>query len=163
MNFFTYFGLDLALNVDKSVLRKAFYAKSREVHPDQQGDTEQQAAINNEAFRVLSDDDTRIRHILELHGVVSLDHEKLPQEFLVAMMDINEAIMEAETEEDATQLLKSVDVFEAEMQESIAHLQQDWPKNEEQLSEALKLLKDYAIKKRYLLRIRENLSKFAAS
>jgi molecular chaperone HscB len=162
MDFFAYYSLPHTLTPDKAELRRRFYAKSREVHPDQSSDSEQAAAINNEAFRVLSDDKALIRHVLTLYGVPTLDDEKLPQAFLIDMMEINEAIMEAETPEATNALLAQVQVLEQSLETEIAAFRQNWPTNEPDLGIALKCLKDYTIKTRYLLRIRDNLSKFAA-
>jgi molecular chaperone HscB len=161
MNFFAYYDIPMSLAPDKADLRRRFYAKSREVHPDQATDSEQAAAINNEAFRVLSDDKTLIKHVLTIHGVHSLDDEKLPQEFLLDMMEINEAIMEAETPEATEALIKQVEALEQDIEQEIAPFRQKWPESGVELEEALQLLKDYSIKSRYLLRIRENLGKFA--
>jgi molecular chaperone HscB len=161
MNFFAYYDIPMSLAPDRADLRRRFYAKSREVHPDQATDSEQAAAINNEAFRVLSDDKTLIKHILTIHGVHSLDDEKLPQEFLLDMMEINEAIMEAETPEATQALIEHVSALELDIEQELASFRQKWPESGTELEEALQLLKDYSIKSRYLLRIRENLGKFA--
>ncbi len=163
MNFFAWFELPLSLQIDKSDLRRRFYLKSREVHPDHQADADMQAALNNEAFRVLSDDDARYRHVLQLHQVTSLDHEPLPQEFLLEMMELNEAIAEAETIETIAELKEQVQKWEQQLAESIAPYQQSWPTQQPELDAALTALKNFVIKRKYLLRIQENLSKFATS
>jgi molecular chaperone HscB len=162
MNFFDYYGLTLGLEVSKSDLRSRYYAKSREVHPDQSNmDSEQQAAVNNEAFRVLSDEDLRIRHILTIYGEQVLDNEPLPPEFLMEMMEINEAIMEAESPEQLSVLARQVQAYETDLALSLVRLRQIWPSEPAQITEALTLLKDFSIKRRYILRIHENLANFA--
>ena len=162
MNFFEYYGLPLSLELDKADLRKRYYAKSRDVHPDLSStDSEQMAAINNEAYRVLGDEDARIRHILSLNGINALDQEQLPPDFLMEMMEINEEIMEAEDAEAAKTTLDKVRAFEAGLNESIFSLRQIWPSDPPKVQEALTQLKIFVIKKKYLLRMSENLSRFA--
>jgi len=97
-NFFSFFGLPVSLSIDLPSLRKVFLENSRRFHPDfhtLSSDEEQEKALemsslNNEAFKVLSDTDARIRYVLELKGLLGADskEEKLPQDFLMEMMDI---------------------------------------------------------------------------
>jgi molecular chaperone HscB len=162
MNYFELFDLPISLSIDKADLRRRYYARSRAVHPDLQVEQEEQAAaITNEAYRVLSDDDARLRHLLSLHHVHTMENEQLPPDFLMEMMEINEAIMEIETDADAQPVLGQVAEYEATMAESIADLHTTWPTLPDQITNALERLKMFAIKRRYILRIRENLSKFA--
>ena len=156
------------LHLDAAALKRTFYAKSREIHPDHQdtpdASSEMAAALNNEAFRVLSDEDLRIRHILSLHGMASLDQEQLPESFLMEMMEINEQIMELDGDEAKTaSIMQEVDAMGADLNASLDRLRQIWPTDPTQIPSTLTQLKLFVIKKRYLLPIRENLSKFAPS
>jgi molecular chaperone HscB len=164
MNFFSYFGLPVSLEIDQAQLRKAFYAKSREVHPDLIGNTDEMiAAVNNQAFKVLSEEESRFKHVLEIFGQASAENEPLPQEFLLEMMEMNEEIMEVEDQANAQVVLEKVQSFEDQLNQDIAHLRQIWPTDPSQVSAALTQINLFVIKKRYLLRMRENLSKFAPS
>jgi molecular chaperone HscB len=163
MNFFAYYGLPVSVELDKADLRQRYYQKSREVHPDHQSDADLQAAMNNEALRVLVDETARLKHILELHQITSLDHEPLPTAFLMEMMELNEAIEEADSPEKAQALNQIVEAYASELDLSLAPIREKWPSDPTKINEALDLLKNFVIKRKYLLRIKENLSKFAAS
>jgi molecular chaperone HscB len=85
INYFEYFGLPCQYSIDESLLRKLFYKKSMQVHPDQQesDDNHDEASVNNEAYRILSDKHLRLKHIVEIHkGTIDEHTEKLNPEFL---------------------------------------------------------------------------------
>ena len=79
------------------------------------------------------------------------------------MMDINEALMDLEFDFEAERYqntLQGVKNMENELLEQVQPILNNW--TEETGSEAeLLAVRDFFFKKRYLLRIKENLSKFA--
>ena len=171
MNYFEFFGIEPAFLVDEAGLRKQFLANSKAFHPDfhtLKTEAEQQEALrlsslNNEAYQVLSDPDRRMHYLLKLLGVLAEEGQNtLPGSFLAEMMELNEGIMELEFDFDPMirdQILSQVAEMEAAVFEEIFPFLQRFP--EQQLPEDLGAIKDYYLKKRYLLRIKENLSKFA--
>jgi molecular chaperone HscB len=172
MNYFEVFKLPVSLQVDKSSLRTAFLKLSKQFHPDyhtladeaQQARMLEQSTQVNQAYTILMDDDARIRHVLQLNGLLGDEQDKqtLPQSFLMDMMDINEAIMELQFEKDSAryaQTLTQVEALEAQLQTSIQPVLDTW--QADQGIEPLEQVKDFFLKKRYLLRIKENLSTFA--
>jgi molecular chaperone HscB len=172
MNYFEFFGLPVSFRVDESALRRLFLQNSKQYHPDfhtlaSEGDQARMlelSTLNNEAFKTLSDPDKRIRYILEINGMLGEEGAQppLPQEFLLEMMDINESLMELEFDTDAARYaltLQTVDNFEKELYEEVRPTLETW--TEADGVQPLQALRDYFLKKRYLLRIRENLSKFA--
>lgn len=171
MNYFEFFGIEPAFLVDEAVLRKQFLANSKTFHPDfhtLKTEAEQQEALrlsslNNEAYQVLSDPDRRMHYLLKLLGVLAEEGQNtLPGSFLAEMMELNEGIMELEFDFDPMirdQILSQVAEMEAAVFVEIFPFLQRFP--EQQLPEDLGAIKDYYLKKRYLLRIKENLSKFA--
>ncbi|MBC7774446.1 MAG: Fe-S protein assembly co-chaperone HscB [Phycisphaerae bacterium] len=173
MNHFEFYDIPVALSVDESVVRQAYLQNSKKYHPDfhtLSGESEQAEMLelsthNNEAFKTLSDPDKRVRYVLEMKGLIGQDNENatLPQDFLMKMMDINEALMELEFDFDAEQYsntLQSVKSLETELETSVHPILSTW--TEVSGSDAdLQKVRDYFFKKRYLLRIKENLSKFA--
>ena len=83
------------------------------------------------------------------------------------MMDINEALMELEMdfEEDRFRTcMQDVEAFASSLEQNFQNIAQLWEEAEaEAVPEVLyQDLKDYYLKNRYLLRIKENLSKFAS-
>ena len=76
-DYFSVFDLPRKLNIDTAALQRAFYAKSREFHPDnfatsspekQQWSLEQTSLLND-AFRALKDPIERTKYLVELEGV----------------------------------------------------------------------------------------------
>ena len=55
------------------------------------------STINNDGYNILKDRFRRMQHLLSLKGKMPEEGQaKVPQEFLMEMMDINEALMELE-------------------------------------------------------------------
>jgi molecular chaperone HscB len=173
MNYFDFFGLPLSFTVDEAALRRIFLLNSKKYHPDfhtladeaVQAEMLDRSTLNNEAFKTLSDLDSRIRYILEIKGLVGEEgnQQPLPQDFLLEMMDINEAIMDLEFDFDATRhaaALHALEALEKQIFEGVRPILASWSEATGQASELL-AVRDYFFKKRYLLRVRENLSKFA--
>jgi molecular chaperone HscB len=172
MNYFEFFGLPVSFRVDASALRRVFLENSRKFHPDfhtladeaEQAKMLELSTLNNEAWKTLSDLDRRIRYVLEIKNLLGEEGSQppLPQEFLLEMMDINESLMDLEFEPDAARYAHAAQVvesFEKELYEEIRPVLDTW--TEADGTESLHAVRDYFFKKRYLLRIRENLSKFA--
>ncbi len=172
MNYFEFYNIPLTFLVEEGALRQTFYTNSKKYHPDfytLASEEEQQRALelstrNNEAYKTLSDFDRRMRYILELKGAIAAEGKNdIPQDFLLEMMDFNEALMELEMAFDTPkyqQLLADLDTIERGLLEEVMPLLKSFDEGEEGET-ALAAAKDYYFKKRYLLRIRENLDKFA--
>jgi len=173
MNHFEFYQLPVALSVDEAAVRRAYLLNSKKYHPDFHtlSDEAEQAKMlelstrNNNAFKTLSDPDNRVRYVLEMKGLLGKNNENapLPQDFLMEMMDINEALMELTSDFDTERYantLRAVNNLEIELETSIQPIVSSW--TEITGSEAdLQKVQEYFFKKRYLLRIKENLSKFA--
>ncbi|HRD80270.1 MAG TPA: iron-sulfur cluster co-chaperone HscB C-terminal domain-containing protein, partial [Saprospiraceae bacterium] len=79
-------------------------------------------------------------------------------------MDINEAIMELDFDFDEKKMQETqqaVAGLEQQLWDSVLPVFQQFDQNPDDAS-PLPAAKDYYLKKRYLLRIKENLSKFAS-
>jgi molecular chaperone HscB len=172
INYFDFFDLPPAVEIDESLLRKRFLLNSKRFHPDfhtlespeAQQHALEMASLNNEAWLVLSDFDRRIRHLLQLQDALPEEgQQKLPQDFLMEIMELNEALMEAELDPEPhtiQQLKATIEALEHGCQLALNQalatpVAYPLPANQ------LEALKNFYLKKRYLLRIRENLSKFA--
>ncbi len=174
MNYFEFFDLPVGFHVDEAALRQQYYRKSKQYHPDfytlstvqHQEEMQALSTLNNEAYKTLADPDRRMRYILELHGLLGEAEQTapLPQAFLLEMMELNESLMELEFEFDPAryeQALLELQNTENQLYAAIVPILNRYPVSENPESDLL-LVKEYFYKKRYLLRIRENLSKFAA-
>jgi molecular chaperone HscB len=171
MQFFDFFELPIRFILDEADLRKRYLSNSKRFHPDfytlesveKQAEILQRSSLNNEAYRILSDFDQRIKYILEEKGLLVEGQNEIPQDFLLAMMDINEQLMELEFDFDPAILSTVKQEVEAREAALLAEVKPILQAYEEEKSgaEELNAIKNFYLKKRYLLRIKENLSTFA--
>jgi molecular chaperone HscB len=172
MNYFEFFKIPVSFNLNEAELKKAFYSNSKKFHPDfftleskeKQMEVLELSTLNNNAFKTLSNFDKRMKYILELKEVLGEEGKnKIPQEFLMEMMEINENLMELEFDFDKNNfdkiqnsLKKLESILLEEVNPYIENYNDAAPKEVE-----LDAIKNYFLKKRYLLRIKENLNTFA--
>jgi len=174
MTYFEFYGLPQTLNLDEGLLRRLFYQKSKEHHPDvhtlADNDTQARnldiASFNNDAYRTLSNPTLRLKYVLQLQGLLGDEKQqpKIPADFLMEMMELNEILAELEFEPNLEKLKKvtqDVDILEQTLDNQVNTQLHYWSIETNQPGD-LEKLQDYFLKKRYLLRIRENLSKFAS-
>ncbi|NND34191.1 MAG: Fe-S protein assembly co-chaperone HscB [Saprospiraceae bacterium] len=172
INYFEFYGLPVTLGLDPSLLKKKFYELSRSFHPDfhtlageqQQEEMLKQSAINNDAYQVLSNFNSRVKHVLVLFNKLKEEGEnKVPQDFLMEMMELNEGLMELEMNPDPSQrqkLLGALEIAEKDTRASIATLMQKNFAEDFNELEWVSLL-DYYLKSKYLSRLKsgiENIS-----
>ncbi|HET8828675.1 MAG TPA: iron-sulfur cluster co-chaperone HscB C-terminal domain-containing protein [Pelobium sp.] len=174
MDYFKFYDIPVSFSPDQALVKKKFYALSKAYHPDffvNESEEKQQeilelSTLNNKAFQTLSNSDKLLPYVLTLKDVL-VDGEKyqLPQDFLMEMMEVNEGIMELEFDADEARLAevnKNVDAFEAELNAELKSLTADFESNEKANPEDVLLkIKDIWYRKKYLLRIRESIDKFA--
>lgn len=172
MNYFDFYDLPISFMLDEAALKKTFYAHSKRYHPDfftlenekRQNEILELSTLNTQAYKTLSDFDKRMKYILELKGVMAEEGKNsLPQDFLMDMMDINEAIMELEFDFDETLYQKAINdaqSIENQIFEGVKPIVETYQDGETTAAD-LEKVKIFFLKKRYLLRILKNLSKFA--
>jgi len=102
-----------------------------------------------------------LHYILSQKGLLTGEgQDKLPQDFLMEMMDINEVIMDLQFDPDEVKKAKAksqIQSFDDELQVSItAALGKE---NAVEDDASLAIARDYYLKKKYLKRIYENLDK----
>ena len=175
MNYFEFYGIPEAFNVDQSVVKRKFYELSKTYHPDfyiNHSEEKQQeildlSTINNKAYQVLSSASKRLEYILQLHlHVVDGEKYQLPQAFLMEMMDVNEDLMELEFEADPEaiqNISERVSLIEEDLLSELDGLTKEFDEAKEDQRENLLLkIKDLYYRQKYLLRIRDSLNKFAS-
>jgi molecular chaperone HscB len=170
MDYFKLFGLSPQLELDTKALKKKYYQLSKEAHPDhftQDDAATQEKQLDassqvNEAYKTLKNEESRIQYILMEKGLLGDNDQKVPQTFLMEMMEINEALMDLEMGGDEAEYesaMRRVKEFESALLTQLEEIKKGW--TEEPDMDSLEALKDYYLKNRYLLRMKENLSKFA--
>jgi len=171
-NYFNFYSLPLSFQVDNTQLKKKFYAFSKEYHPDFHANDSQEkqdeilelSTLNNKAYKVLSDPLKRIEYILELHDMLAEgDKYTLPQDFLMDMMDVNEALMDMQLDPDPSRLMEltsEVDQLEAALFDELKLLTDEFDtKTNANPNSILLKIKDIWYRQKYLMRIRTGMGK----
>jgi len=173
-DFFELYQIPASFHPDQAVVKKKFYELSRLYHPDRfaqaGGDAlahaMHMATLNNKAYKTLTDAGATMAYILKAKGLMTDEEQyKLPPDFLMEMMDLNELVSEYEDAPYDAGLRNQV---VAQVQ---AHLD-SWQTQADELTKAydngatndalLLKIKDCYFRKKYLLRIKERIDTFAA-
>ena len=164
MNYFELFGLPIGFQIDTQKLRAAFMEIQKASHPDKfaQGTTEEQEAaleqssMANKGFTILNQKERILPYVLEILGILKPDEKyALEPDFLMEMMDLNEAWMEAEDEEGKQAIMDQVEQLKNEIYAPIkSYMEMDQIDTISQ--EAMLQIKSYYYKKKYLDRILED-------
>lgn len=172
-NYFEFYNIPITLTPDTAALKKEYYRISKEFHPDffandadKMAEAMEVTTLNNNAYKTLTNADKLVKYVLELHDMLEEgEKNSLPQEFLMEMMEVNEQLMELEFAPDAEALSKvktEVEAKEAELNGEMNQLAEEFEQAEDKKA-VLAAVKEVYLKNKYLLRIKESLSKFAAS
>ena len=167
MNFFELFQIEPKIDVDQTVLRKKYLDLNRALHPDvNEIPADDAIAMVNKAYTALKSRSSAIAHLFEIFGI-DPSQGKLPPNFLMEMMMLNEQL-EDSNKREAT--LKAIQDLEESIQEEEDKLVQAFDgvtSTKETLevdkTEKLKELATVINKKQYLLRIKDNLNSFASA
>lgn len=167
MNIFELFSLPVSLKVNQAEVLKTYYALCRQYHPDQftlsgeneQAQAEQMTAQVNQAKQILDDPHKRLEYLLhEANQLPNDEKYALSPLFLAEMMDINEALMDLDVEEDKP---KKDQIHQAVLQQQEALLKTVRHYFEADVfspsADDYASLKDYYYKRKYLQRILDKL------
>ena len=172
MNYFEFYGIPESFDIDAALLKKKFYALSKQYHPDfYAGEDEEKqqeilelSTLNNKAYQVLSDPTRRMEYILKLHDLVSEGAKpQLPADFLMEMMDINERLMEVDDAEQLAGITAEVLAIEGDINDKLSKLTKDYTELDHTAQESRRNeIAEIYYRQKYLLRIKESLNTFAA-
>ncbi len=160
LSYFDYYNIPCQYKLNQSELRKLFYSKSKDLHPDQsnQIDAIDQTSVNNEAYRILSDPHLRLKHILEIfNGPMDESKMQLPKAFLMDMMDINEEIQFVSDENSASLHEKIKSLIQSE-EEQYNIIIQNFDKQDHS-EEVLRKLEEFYFKQKYYYRMLQNMNR----
>lgn len=171
-NYFSLYEIPESFSPDTVLVKKKFYELSKRFHPDfyvneseeKQAEILELSTVNNKAYQVLSNPLKRIEYILGMHGMIAEgDKYVLPQNFLMEMMDVNEALMDLQMEPDQARLMQvkgEVDHFEAGLFDELKTQTDLFDSTSDNRDEILSRIRDIWYRQKYLMRIKESLSKF---
>lgn len=161
MNYFELFELPQGFFPDPAIVRKKYYELSRKFHPDffvQQGEVAREQAEEklkevHAAYTVLSDAGKTMAYLLELEtGMIAEEKYALSPDFLMEMMELNEALQEAETAEARAEVTKSILDKKRELYENIKPMLEAYQPGV--LSpEAMLPIKEYYYRQKYIQRL----------
>ena len=164
MNYFELFGLPIGFQVDTKQLRAAFMDIQRASHPDkftqanelEQEEALEKSAIANKAFTLLQSPAAILPYVLEIKGFLEAEEKyALSPDFLMEMMELNEAWMDADDEAAKQDVLTKVKTIENEIFSPIkTYLETSSVDTISQ--EGMLQIKEYYYKKKYLDRILED-------
>jgi molecular chaperone HscB len=174
MNYFEFYNLPESFYPNEKAVKAKFYENSRKYHPDfhagAEGEKQREilelSTQNTNAYKTLSNLESRLHYILEQHGLLGEGTKaELPPAFLMEMMDLNEQLMELEFDFDADAvagLQAGFDTIWGNLESETQPLLEAYEKlPETEKNAALERIKIYYLKRKYLLRIKETLSTFA--
>jgi molecular chaperone HscB len=160
LNYFDYYKIPCQYNLNQSELRKLFYSKSKDLHPDQSIQVEaiDLASINNEAYRILSEPHLRLKHILEIfNGPMDESKMQLPNEFLMEMMELNEEIEFVSDDKRASLNEKIKSLIQSE-EDHYNIIIQKFDKQDHS-EEVLLKLEEFYFKQKYYYRMLQNMNR----
>ena len=165
MNYFDLFEIPLQLKVDKATLPHKYFELSRKYHPDyfSNASPEEQAvaldmsAMLNKAFRVFQNPDETIKYVLQLKRLLEEEEKyELQPGFLMEVLEINEAIMDADDPETREKVKSAITELQNEIYEPVQEIVEHYKEGVTTEKELLQV-KEYYYKKKYIDRIREQL------
>ncbi|MBL0232640.1 MAG: Fe-S protein assembly co-chaperone HscB [Chitinophagaceae bacterium] len=165
MNYFEIFHIPLALKVNKDELTGKYFELSRQFHPDyfangsdkEQMDALENSALLNKAYKTFQQPDETIKYVLGLKGLLQEEEKyELPPAFLMEVLEINEQLMDLETDEDKAGLRLAVENLEKDLYEPVKEIIEHYKEGITSEEELLQV-KEYYYKKKYLDRIRKEL------
>ena len=166
-NYFEFYGIEVRFFIDINETKKIFLSKSREYHPDFHTLSSQEeqdrvlhlSTINNEAWKTLKNDSSRIIKVMLIHDAMTEEGKAfVPQEFLMEMMDVNEMLMELEFEPDEQirqNAIQRIETLKEELESEGQSSMKKW--DDSQNNDILLKVRDYYLKMQYINRLHEKL------
>ena len=158
MNYFELFEIPPSLKVDKGSLALKYFELQKQYHPDfythagedEKAEVLEKSSLINKAFKTFQNQDETIQYVLLQKGLIQ-EEEKyaLPPDFLMEMMELNEALTDTGNIPDE----RLADI-EKDLYEKVRTIIEGYTEGNT-TREALLQVKDYYYKKKYLQRIRE--------
>ena len=157
MNYFELFDIPVSLKIDKASLSKKYFDLQKKYHPDfytQSTDDEKSEALEkssliNKALKTLQNEDETLKYVLQQKKLLE-EEEKyaLPPDFLMEMLELNEAVME----EEPAIITKKIAAVEDELYSAVEAIINNYKEGVTTDKELLEV-KEYYYKKKYLQRI----------
>ena len=150
-------GLPAQFDLDPAVIERAFFDRSKELHPDRFASApaaERVAALSksralNDAYQTLKKPVPRAEYLLARAGVAIGDNERLDPTFLMEILELREELAEARVAKRTSEIEKLCGVMKARRKATVDSLTPLFAKND------LPAIKEQLIVLRYLDRYLE--------
>ena len=156
MTYFEIFDIPVQLKLTPSALSARFFALSRAFHPDFHAQADEatrdemleKSALLNRAWKTFQSPDETIKYVLQLKELLEEEEkDQLPPDFLMEVMEINEALMDPE-EADAAELTQRINSLQTEIYEPVEQIIENYQEGITSEKELLQV-KAYYYKKKY--------------
>jgi molecular chaperone HscB len=165
MNYFELFDIPVQLKVNTAALSKRFFELSRKYHPDYaatgtaeaQAEALERSAQLNKAWKTFQNPDATIKYVLQEKGLLEEEEKyELPPAFLMEVLEINEQLMDSDAT-DLSNLQSTILNLQSSIYAPVKEIVENY-KDGVSTEEELLQVKEYYYKKKYLDRIRRELS-----
>lgn len=166
MTYFQLFEIPVQLKVNTSVLAGKFFQLSKKYHPDYyikesieaQTEALEMSSQLNKAWKTFQNPDETIKYVLSLKNLIEEEEKyELPPDFLMEVMEINEALMDADELSEPGELKQKINTLQAEIYEPVKNIIENYKEGTITENELLQV-KEYYYKKKYLDRINRQLA-----
>jgi molecular chaperone HscB len=166
MTYFDLFNIPIQLRVNTAPLTHKFFELSKQYHPDYvingneaaQSEALEKSALLNKAWKTFQHPDATIKYVLQEKGLLEEEEKyQLPPAFLMEVVEINEKVMEMDDTTDRSGLSSIISQLSAEIYEPVKEIVENY-KEGLTTEEELLQVKEYYYKKKYLDRIKKELS-----
>jgi molecular chaperone HscB len=166
MTYFELFEIPVQLKVNSALLSKKFFELSKKYHPDYfatesetvQAEALEKSATLNRAWKTFQNQEATIKYVLQEKGLLQEEEKyELPPDFLMEVMDINEALMDADEPAVKNNIETTIKNLQSEIYEPVKKIVENYQDGTTTEKELLQV-KEYYYKKKYLLRINHQLA-----
>jgi molecular chaperone HscB len=163
--YFELFEIPVQLQVSTQGLAKKYFELSRKFHPDYfindseetQAEVLEKSAMLNRALKTFQSKDATLKYVLQEKNMLQEEEKyELSSDFLMEVMEINEAIMDAEVYTSKSDLLEKIETLESEIYAPVKNSIENYQEGVTSEAELLQV-KDYYFKKKYIDRIKREL------
>lgn len=165
MNYFELFNIPVSLRPDPVLLTRRYFELSRLYHPDYhanatpeaQAEALERSAQLNRAYKIFQNQEATIRYVLMHKGLMEEEEKyQLSPDFLMEVIDLNEALMDAGPGEGQA-LEKQIAGLEEEIYAPVKPIIEGYQEGQTPEQELL-AVKEYYYRKKYLDRMKEQLA-----
>ena len=169
MKYFELFEIPVQLRVSEEGLHRRYIELSRKYHPDyfisqpedMQAEALEKSAMLNKAYKTFKNPDETIKYVLREKQLMEEEEKyELPPDFLMEVLEINESLMDADGADGKEAITKRIDAIGEEIYAPVSSIIEGYSEGVTTEEDLMKV-KEYYYKKKYLDRIRHQLSGMA--